>query len=161
MSQRRFACNGLRSNNPRTLKNDPTRKEKRQRQMKITPEQIRQMEKILENEGLEGRSLTWMYLGFEAQAEASEATIRRAMYGYVRWTITNASPVNEVGSRLQVRRTEYNLRKELTLSHPKDWDRVRFSKEVPPYTLDGGLHLNSESSASLENATVLIAFFRS
>lgn len=90
--------------------------------MKITPEQIRQMEKILENEGLEGRSLTWMYVGFEAQAEASEATIRRAMYGYVRCTITNASPVNEVGSRLQVRRTEYNLRKELTLSHPKDWE---------------------------------------
>ena len=69
----------LRSNNPRTLKNVLTRTEKRHRPNKITPEQIREMEKILENEGLEGRSLTWMQLGFEAQVEASEATIRRAM----------------------------------------------------------------------------------
>ena len=37
------------------------------------------MENILENEGLEGRSLTWIQLGFEAQVEASEAIIRRAM----------------------------------------------------------------------------------
>ena len=37
------------------------------------------MEKILENEGLDGRSLTWMQLGFEAQIEASEATIGKAM----------------------------------------------------------------------------------
>ena len=69
----------LRSSNPRTLKNDPTRKETRRGHNKITPEQIREMKKILENEGLEGRSLTWMQLGFEAQVEASEATIRRAM----------------------------------------------------------------------------------
>ena len=68
----------LRSN-PRTLNNDPTRKETRRRHNKITLEQIREMEKILENEGLEGRSLTWMQLGFEAQIEASEATIQIAM----------------------------------------------------------------------------------
>ena len=37
------------------------------------------MEKILENEGLEGRGLTWSQLGFEAQVDASEATIRRTM----------------------------------------------------------------------------------
>ena len=69
----------LRSSNPRTLKNDPTRKETRRGHNKITPELIREMEKILENEGLDGRSLTWMQLGFEAQIEASEATIGKAM----------------------------------------------------------------------------------
>ncbi len=69
----------LRSSNPRTLKNDPTREETCRGHNKITPEQIREMEKILENERLEGRSLTWMQLGFEAQVEASGATIRRAM----------------------------------------------------------------------------------
>ena len=50
----------LQSNNPRTLKNDPTRTETRQRPNKITLERNREMEKILENEGLEGRSLTRM-----------------------------------------------------------------------------------------------------
>lgn len=45
----------------------------------ITPAQIREMKKILENEGLEGRSLTWSQLGIEAQVNVSEATIRRAI----------------------------------------------------------------------------------
>ncbi len=69
----------LRSSNPRTLKNDPTREETRKGHNKITPEQIREMKKILENEGLESRSLTWIQLGFKAQVEASEATIQKAM----------------------------------------------------------------------------------
>ncbi len=69
----------IRSSNPRTLKNDPTREETRRGHSKITLEQFRKMEKIPENEGLEGRSLTWMPLGFEAQVEASEATIQRAI----------------------------------------------------------------------------------
>ena len=65
----------LRSKNPRTLKNDPIRKETRHRPNKITPEQIREMEKILEKEGLEGRSLTWMQLGFDVK-RSSENLIK-------------------------------------------------------------------------------------
>ncbi len=48
----------LRSSNPRILKNDPTREEGCRGHNKITLEQIREIEKILENEGLEGRNLT-------------------------------------------------------------------------------------------------------
>lgn len=40
----------LKSSNPRTLKNDPTRNETRGRKKVIAPEQIREMEMILENE---------------------------------------------------------------------------------------------------------------
>ncbi len=69
----------LRSSNPHILKNDPTREETRKGHNKITLEKICDMGKILENEGLEGRSLTWMQLGFEAQVEASKATIRKAI----------------------------------------------------------------------------------
>lgn len=94
----------LRSSNPRTLNDDPTRKETRRGHNKITPEQIRKMEKILENEGLEGRSLTWMQLGFEAQVEASVATIQKSN-GYI-----NALHANAVGSHLQARRIEDNMR---------------------------------------------------
>lgn len=69
----------LQSSNPRTLKNDPNREGTRRSHNKITSEQIRETGKILENEELEGCSLTWMQLGFEAQNEASEATRRREM----------------------------------------------------------------------------------
>ena len=76
---RRAGYRILQSSNPHTLKNDPTRKETREPKRIITPTQIREMKKILENKGLEGRSLTWSQLGFEAQVDASEATIRRKM----------------------------------------------------------------------------------
>ena len=73
---RRTGYRILQSSNPRTLKNDPTHKETRGRKQIMTPAQIREMEKNLENEGLEGRGLTWSQLGFEAQVDASEAPIK-------------------------------------------------------------------------------------
>lgn len=50
----------LRSSNLRILRNDSTHKEIRKGHNKIILEQIREIEKILENKGLEGRSLIWM-----------------------------------------------------------------------------------------------------
>lgn len=76
---RRTGYQILQSSNPRTLKNDPTRKDTRGRKQIITLAQIREMEKILENEGLEGRGLIWSQLGFEPQVDVSEATIKRIM----------------------------------------------------------------------------------
>lgn len=49
----------LRSSNPRTLKNDDIRKETRGRKSLISFQETHEMEKLLENEGLEGRALTW------------------------------------------------------------------------------------------------------
>ncbi len=49
----------LQSSNPRTIMNDPTRKKTRGLKRIITLEQIREMEKILENRRLEGCGLTW------------------------------------------------------------------------------------------------------
>ena len=69
----------LKSRNPRTLVNNPTRKETRGRKKVITPEQIREMEMILENEGLEGRGLTWEQLGMEVGMEATKMTIKNTV----------------------------------------------------------------------------------
>lgn len=69
----------IRSSNPRTLKNDPTRKETRGRKTLISPREIHEMERILENEGLEGRALKWKQRGFEVGLDVFEATIRRTM----------------------------------------------------------------------------------
>lgn len=45
----------------------------------MTAYQIREIEQIIEHEGLEGRALTWEQLGMEAGVEASGWKIKRAM----------------------------------------------------------------------------------
>ncbi len=113
----------LRSSNPRTLKNDPTREETRRGHNKITPEQIREMEKILENEGIEGRSLKWMQLGFEAQVEASEATIQRAM-GTLQYHKCFACQRGWQSSSSKKNRVQFAESMLARYPNPKDWDRV-------------------------------------
>lgn len=54
-------------------------KETRGHPTKITPKDIREMERILEEEGIEARALTWEQLGYEIGLEVSGRTIQRAM----------------------------------------------------------------------------------
>ena len=81
------------------------------------------MEKILENEGLEGRSLTWIQLGFEAQIEASEATIRRAMgtLDYHKCLACERGWQSPTSKKNRVQSSELMLSR---YPNPKDWDRV-------------------------------------
>lgn len=53
--------------------------EKRGRPSKVTPKDIRAMEKILEEDGFCTRALTWEQLGYEAGLDVSWRTIQRAM----------------------------------------------------------------------------------
>jgi hypothetical protein len=59
--------------------NDMFIPEKRGRKSIITEEQLRRMERIVEEYGFDGRALTWLQLGHEAGVEASWRTIQRAM----------------------------------------------------------------------------------
>jgi hypothetical protein len=45
----------------------------------ITPQKLREMEEILENEGIEARGLTWEQLGTEVGLDVSGRTIRRVL----------------------------------------------------------------------------------
>ena len=45
----------------------------------IGPEKIREMERILETEGIEARAYTWEQVGFEVGLECSGRTVQRAM----------------------------------------------------------------------------------
>ena len=87
------------------------------------------MEKIPENEGLEGRSLTWMQLGFEAQVEALEATIRRAMgtLQYHKCFVCQRGWQSLSNKKNRVQFAESMLAR---YPNPEDWDRVRFSDEL-------------------------------
>ena len=59
--------------------NDPTTIEARGHPTVITQEQIREMEQVLETEGLYAWALTWQQLGTEVGIDASWRTIQRAM----------------------------------------------------------------------------------
>ena len=119
----------LRSGNPRTLKNDPTRKETRWRKTLISPQEIHEMERILENQGLEGRALTWKQLGFKVGLDVSEATIRRKM-GTMDYHKCLACQQGWQSPKSAANRVEYATVMLQRHSEPEDWDRVRFSNEV-------------------------------
>ena len=53
--------------------------ETRGRQSIVTPRHIREMERVLETEGMEARGLTWEQLGYEVGLECCGRTIQRAM----------------------------------------------------------------------------------
>ena len=61
---------------PRRHHNVSEDSENRGRHRIISLKQIREMERILEEEGMEGRALTWEQLGYEIGLECSGATIK-------------------------------------------------------------------------------------
>ena len=72
-----YAC--LRNDSARRLEKNSDAEETRGRKSLITPKQIREMERILETEGIEGRGLTWSQLGYEIGLDCNGRTIQRAM----------------------------------------------------------------------------------
>ncbi len=66
-------------NSSRRLRIDPNVKDHRGSQPLISPKKIREMEHILETEGIEARAYTWKQLRFEVGLECSRHTVNRAM----------------------------------------------------------------------------------
>ena len=58
---------------------NPKITEKRGKKSKVTPKDVRQIERILEEDGFCARALTWAQLGYEAGLDVSESCIRRHM----------------------------------------------------------------------------------
>ena len=87
------------------------------------------MEHILENEGVNGRALTWEQLGMEAGVEASGRTIQRMM-GTMDYHKCIACQRGLVSERTAANRLAYA--QTMLTKHPKaeDWMHVRFSDEV-------------------------------
>ncbi len=83
------------SNQPRRHHNEPTTIEKRGRHSIVTPQKIREMERILEEDGFEARALTWEQLGYEVGLECVRYSVMRcnecnsAMTG---WTEASIPP---------------------------------------------------------------------
>ena len=58
------------ASNPPRLHNDRIKNETRGRKTVVTPAHIREMERIIEEEGIEARALTWAQLGYEVGLQA-------------------------------------------------------------------------------------------
>ena len=95
----------------------------------ITPQHIREMERILENEGIEGRSLTWEQLGFEIGLDVSGRTIQRIMGArdYHKCITCSRGWVSPETAR---HRKEWSTVMYERYPGPEDWENVRFSDEV-------------------------------
>ena len=118
-----------RSSNPRTLKNDLTRKKTRGRRSLISPREIHEMEQILENEGLEGRALTWQQLRFEVELDLSEVTIQRTM-GIIDYHKCLAYQRGWQSPKRVANRVKYAKVMLERHSESGDRDHIRFSDEV-------------------------------
>ena len=119
------------------LRNEPSSRQRREesdapenrgRHAIISPKDIREMERILE-EGVEGRAFTWKQLGFEIGLECSDRTIQRAM-GTMEYHQCIACKRGWVNENTRKRRIEWASIMLAKYPEPIDWNRVRFSDEI-------------------------------
>ena len=109
--------------------NDSNQEETRGRKSLITSRKIREMERLLEEESIEARALTWEQLGYEVGLNCTGRTIQRAMgtMDYHKCITCRKGWVNKKSAKNRVNWAEFMLHK---YPEPEDWHRVRFSDEV-------------------------------
>ena len=103
--------------------------ETRGRHSIVTPRHIREMDRILETEGMEARGLTWVQLGYEVGLECSGRTIQRVM-GTMNYHKCIACRKGWVSESTAKRRFEWAIVMKERYPDDKDWFSVRFSDEV-------------------------------
>ena len=95
----------------------------------ITPLQIHKCERLITSYGAVGRSLTWEQLLHEAEINASEETLRRAM-GQRDWSRCIACRRGWQSPKNMTKRVEFAERMLLQYPYKYQWDNVRSSDEV-------------------------------
>ncbi len=95
----------------------------------ISLKKIREMEHILEMEGIEAGACTWDQLGFEVGLECSGRTVKRAIgtMEYHKCIACRRGWVNEKTAKDRLSWATNMLQK---YPHPEDWYWVRFSDGV-------------------------------
>ncbi len=116
-------------NSSRRSGNDPNVEDHQGSQPLISPKKIREMERILETEGIEAPAYTWEQLEFEVSLNCSGHTMKRAMdkMEYHKCIACRRDWVHEKTAKYRSKWATTMLQKYL---HQEDWHRVRFSDEV-------------------------------
>jgi transposase len=115
--------------NSRTLHNDNSLEESRGRKSLISKDKLKEMEYILETEGIAARAMTWQQLGLEVGLDVSGRTIQRAL-GSLEYSKCIACQRGWVNAKTAVRRLEWAKFMLNRYPSAEDWKRVRFSDEV-------------------------------
>ena len=89
----------------------------------ITPKKLREMEQILENEGIEARGLTWQQLGTEVGLDVSRRTVKRALgtMAYHKCIACKKGWVNRQTAEKRVEHARIMLKR---YPRPKYWHHV-------------------------------------
>jgi hypothetical protein len=94
----------------------------------IPAEKLQEIEEILEQEGLEGRGLTWEQLGSEVGLDADRKTIQKAL-GALGYHKCIACRKQWVDNSTAIRRVEHSRVMLECYPHWTDWKGVRWSDE--------------------------------
>ena len=109
--------------------NDPFTEEARGRKPLISSYYIREMERILQEEGISARALTWQQLGYEVGLECSGRTIKRTL-GSMNYRKCIACQKGWQSAKSAQHRVEWCKIMLQRYPTPQDWYKVRFSDEV-------------------------------
>jgi hypothetical protein len=105
--------------------------ETRGRPPKITNQQLKEMDRIIKEEGYEARKLSWLDLAYEAGIEGvSTRTISKAMANSMEYTKCIACQKSWCKPSTAKARKAWAESYLSRYPNPEDWYRVRFSNEV-------------------------------
>ena len=117
------------SSSSRQFHHNPDEEETRGRKQLISSVKIREMGRILEEEGIEARSLTWQQLSYEVGLDCSGRTVQRAM-GTMDYHKCVSCKKGWVNLKTAAKRVEWSEFMLTRYPNSEDWNRVRFSDEV-------------------------------
>jgi hypothetical protein len=95
----------------------------------ISPEDLRRMERLVEDSDAEGRSMSWETLAYESGLDVSGRTVKRAM-GTLNYHKCLACRKGWVNKATATNRKQYAELMYSRYPHKTDWYHVRFSDEV-------------------------------
>lgn len=105
--------------------------EKRGRKSVITNQQLKEMDRIIQEEGFEARKLSWLELGFEVGIEGVQSrTISHAMGNTMEYSKCIACQKKWCNKSLADARKAWAKAALRYRPNPESWHNVRFSDEV-------------------------------
>lgn len=121
--------------NSRRFHNDRTHKETRGRKPLVKEEDVQKLEKLIWDNGFEGRTMTWESLAEESEVlnthgePISGKTIQRHL-GQLGWRHCVACRKHFLSEELKKKRVKWSKDMLAKYPEPEDWYNVRFSDEV-------------------------------
>jgi len=118
----------------RQHRNNTQIEEQRGRKRLISAEDLKELERIIQEDNFEARALIWEAIGYEAGLDVSGDTIRKALG---KWTIISISPAEKDGFQRKLLKNQVDFAIQMLSKYPKpeDWYNIvsrRFTGGLGP-----------------------------